>query len=434
MPNLDEPAPDFVVDTTKGEISLSNLRGKWVVLFAYPADFTPICETDIIGFARNTAKFDDMGVQFIGWSVDSTESHAKWIREVKERTGVQIDYPLIADVDKKLAQRYGVLHKTKGVTYRGVFVIDPDGILKFSAIYPMDVGRSIEEVERTVKILQRARELSSLANLDRARELSGMQTLVGGAERLDPLQEAERIVRAGEENGVVLRLIGGLAIRSHCHGRHSAHLRDHHDIDMFGLRREYRGIESVFSKAGYSPNKDLNRLHGERRLQFLGSGRVKNIDVFLDKFMMQHTLDFRRRIRLDDLTIPITDLLLTKLQMEGRIEAKDAKDIVAILEDHDLGHSDDKETLNLDYMASLCGREWGLFETVLGNLRRVRQFIEDDLYVQCVGMEANELTRRVDAILDSLILKRKSARWKARAMLGRRLKWYRQVSEETVEV
>ena len=131
---------------------------------------------------------------------------------------------------------------------------------------------------------------------------------------------------------------------------------------------------------------EFNSLYGATRLQFISSERVKNVDVFLDKFRMQHTLDFRQRIRLDDLTIPITDLLLTKLQIEGRIEVKDVKDIVAILEDHDLGHSDDKETLNVDYMADLCSREWGLYKTVTGTLQKIRQFIEDNVSVQCIGI------------------------------------------------
>lgn len=213
MPNLDEPAPDFTADTNKGRISLSDFRGKWVILFAYPADFTPICEMDIIGFARNKASFADLGAQFIGWSVDTTESHGKWIRDVKERTGVGIDYPLIADVDKRLAERYGILHKTRDVAYRGIFIIDPDGILKFSAIYPLDVGRSIKEVERIIKVLQRARELSHLDDLDRARKLSmyNAPSLAEAAEGLDPVEEATKIVRAGEKNSVTLRLIGGLA-------------------------------------------------------------------------------------------------------------------------------------------------------------------------------------------------------------------------------
>jgi peroxiredoxin (alkyl hydroperoxide reductase subunit C) len=172
MPRLDEPAPDFVADTNKGKISLSNFRGKWVVLFAYPADFTPICEADITGFARNKRRFDEMGVQFIGWSVDTTESHEKWIKDVKEKTGIEIDYPLISDVRKNLAEKYGILERRRGITYRGVFIIDPDGILRFSATYPLDVGRSTREVERIIKVLQRGRELSNLKDMDRAGELS----------------------------------------------------------------------------------------------------------------------------------------------------------------------------------------------------------------------------------------------------------------------
>jgi len=172
MPNLDELAPDFTADTSKGKISPSDFRGKWVILFAYPADFTPICEADIINFARNKPSFDELGVQLIGWSVDTIESHRRWITEVKAKTGVEIDYPLIADTDKKLAERYGILHKTRSITYRGVFVIDPDGILRFSAIYPLDVGRSTREVERIVRVLRRARELGHFKDLDRAKELS----------------------------------------------------------------------------------------------------------------------------------------------------------------------------------------------------------------------------------------------------------------------
>jgi peroxiredoxin (alkyl hydroperoxide reductase subunit C) len=172
MVSIDEPAPDFTVDTNKGKISLSDYRGKWVVLFAYPADFTPICEADTIGFVRKKAEFDELGVQFIGWSVDSVESHRKWIEEIADRVGVKIDYPLIADVEKKLAERYGIFHRAKGVTYRGIFIIDPEGILRFAATYPLEVGRNTKEVERIIKVLQRARELYHLKELDRARELS----------------------------------------------------------------------------------------------------------------------------------------------------------------------------------------------------------------------------------------------------------------------
>ena len=149
----------------------------------------------------------------------------------------------------------------------------------------------------------------------------------------DSVEEADRIVRSAEEQGVTLRLIGGLAIRFHCHGLHSTHLREYHDIDLFGLGKQRRGILSIFDKLGYSPNRQFNLLYGDTRLQFVKGKHQKNVDVFLDRFEMEHTLDFRRRLELDGLTIPITDLLMTKLQ-DVKLETKDAKDVVAILEDH----------------------------------------------------------------------------------------------------
>ena len=414
MLELDEPAPDFTIDSTRGKISLSDFRGRWVVLFAYPADFTPICEVDISSFARNKPRFDDLGVQFIGWSVDTTESHVKWIREIKETTGVTIDYPIIADVDRKLAQKYGILQGTKSVTYRGVFIIDPEGILRFIAVYPLDVGRSVQEVERVVKTLQRVRELND-------------SSLAHKAERID--DEARRIIREAANNGVTLRLIGGIAIRFHCHGPHSAPLRKYHDIDFFGLGSERERIVSVFDKLGYSPNVSFNSTLESGRLQFLGRDG-KNVDVFLEQFKMEHALDFRQRIGLDDLTIPISDLLLTKLQIGPKLEAKDATDVVAILEDHDVRNSDDKEILNVDYVADLCSRDWGLYTSVTYSLEKVKQLIEGpDTPVQCTGMEANELTRKLDAIRGTIIAKKKGFRWRARSLAGERVKWYQEVVE-----
>ena len=208
----------------------------------------------------------------------------------------------------------------------------------------------------------------------------------------------------------------------HCHGRHSAHLRHYHDIDLFGLRRDYKNVLSVFKEFGYSHNVEFNFYHGEERLQFVAKERAGNVDVFLDKFVMDHTLDFRSRIRLDDFTIPITDLLMTKLQMEKR-EGKDMQDIVAILEDHDLGHSDHKEALNVDHMADVCSEDWGLCKTVSGSLQNVVRAVEDDVTVQCVGMEAAKLTDKINVIRDSISSRKKALRWNARDVLGERIRW-----------
>jgi peroxiredoxin (alkyl hydroperoxide reductase subunit C) len=436
MPKLDEPAPDFLADSNKGKITLAAYRGKWIVLFAYPADFTPICEMDLLGFARNRSVFDSLGVQFIGWSVDTVASHLRWVGEVKDKTGVEINYPLIADPDRKLATRYEILHQEKGVANRGIFIVDPEGILKFSATYALDVGRSVKEVERIIKVLQRARELRHLGDLERASELSRYQASSKVDETYtDPLEEAKRIIGEAEKGEVTLRLIGGLAIRLHCHGKHSGHLREYHDIDLFGLAEQRKEIELVFVRLGYSFNLlfNMNSVWLER-LQFVSGQNAKRVDVFLDQFSMEHTLDFKRRIRLDDLTIPVTDLLLTKLQMEGRIEARDEKDIVAVLEDHDLGLEDSKEMLNVKYLADLCSRDWGLFRTVTGSLQKIRHVIENDVSVQCVGMEADELIRKVDLINASLTSSRKGLRWRARKILGERVKWYSDVEVDEEEV
>jgi len=433
MPRLDEPAPDFVLDGNKGKVSLSGFRGKWVVLFAYPADFTPICELDVIGFAKNKLSFDNLGVQCVGWSVDTVESHNKWIKEVKEKTGVEIDYPLIADAGGKLAEKYGILHKTKGIAYRGVFIIDPDGILKFSATYALDVGRSVMEIVRIVKFLQRARELSSLEEVKHAKQLSKYDGR-DEEELSDPLEEAKRIVAMGEKDGATLRLIGGLAIRAHCHGSHSGHLREYHDIDVYGLSKEWKVIASVFEKLGYTANDSFNAWnlkHG--RAQFTDSRQKNKVDVFLGKFRMQHSLNFNERLRLDRFTIPITDLLLTKLQMGDKLEPRDAKDSVAILEDHELGHSDENETLNVDYIADLCAREWGLYRTVTGSLQNVRQFIESGVFVQCVGMEASDLMLKIDTIRDAINSRNKGLRWRTRSLIGERVKWHEDVQMEEVE-
>jgi hypothetical protein len=236
-------------------------------------------------------------------------------------------------------------------------------------------------------------------------------------------EEAERIVKSAAQCGVTLRLMGGLAVRFHCHGRHSAHLREHSDIDLFGLSEQCDGISTIFRQLGYSPNSNFNEWYGRARLQFLKEKHQKNVDVFLDRFEMDHTFDFRSRLWLDDLTIPITDLLLTKLQI-ARFEAKDARDVVVILEDHELGYRDDSETVNLDYLGNLCSRDWGLYRSVMDNLDRIRESVCQD----ALGITRPEdLTQKVETIRGSLMTTRKGPRWVARSIAGDKVKWYNEV-------
>jgi len=237
--------------------------------------------------------------------------------------------------------------------------------------------------------------------------------------------EAKRIVRSAGQCGVTLRLMGGLAIQSHCHcrGPHSAHLREHGDIDLFGLSEQWNGIFTVFHKLGYSPNREFNAWYGHNRLQFLREEHQKNVDVFLDKFAMEHTLDFRSRLWLDDLTIPVTDLLLTKLQIT-RFEAKDARDVVVILEDHKLGHSDGGDTINLDYLGDLCSQDWRLYRSVMYSIDRIKECISQD--APDITWSEN-LSQKVETIRESLMTTRKGPRWKARSIIGDKVMWYNEV-------
>lgn len=245
----------------------------------------------------------------------------------------------------------------------------------------------------------------------------------------EPLEEANLIVRIAKDSGATLRLIGGFAIRFHCHGKHSAHLRAYHDIDLFGLSKENQRIALALSKVGYTPNDEYNFLYSETRLQFIDKKRQKNIDVFLDKFRMGHTLDFRRRLTLDNLTIPITDLLLTKLQVV-QFAAKDVKDIIAIVEDHHIAHSEGSEVLNIDRIADECSKDWGLYKTITQNLATVDQLVRQEEFGV---VDDRELVLRLNTIRDSIMSRKKSFRWKLRALVGTRVKWYNVVEEGQAE-
>ena len=151
---IGKPAPDFTLNSTRGKTSLSDYRGKWVVLFTHPADFTPICSTEIPEFARRQKEFEELNAQLLGASVDSVFSHIAWIESLEKNTGTKIRFPILADLHQEIAKKYEVLDEESGFTFRGVFVIDPEGILKYIIYHPMEVGRSVTEILRVLKALQ----------------------------------------------------------------------------------------------------------------------------------------------------------------------------------------------------------------------------------------------------------------------------------------
>jgi peroxiredoxin (alkyl hydroperoxide reductase subunit C) len=158
MPRINEVAPDFEAKTTQGVMRLSDLRGKWVVLFSHPADFTPVCSTEFVEFARRSDEFKQRNAQLVGLSVDSVTAHIAWIRNMQEHFSVKIDFPVIADLDTKVAQRYGLIHPgaSETATVRAVFIIDDKGVVRALIYYPMSLGRNIDEILRAVEALQTA--------------------------------------------------------------------------------------------------------------------------------------------------------------------------------------------------------------------------------------------------------------------------------------
>ncbi|HRD54650.1 MAG TPA: peroxiredoxin [Flavobacteriales bacterium] len=159
MPRIGDKAPDFEANTTHGPLRFSDwAKDHWVILFSHPADFTPVCTTELTEFARNKEWFAAHKTKLMGESIDSIHSHVAWVQNVREKTGVYMDFPIIADIDMKVAKLYGMLHENTSNTaaVRAVFFIDPKGIIRLIMYYPLNVGRNMDEIMRVLEAMQTA--------------------------------------------------------------------------------------------------------------------------------------------------------------------------------------------------------------------------------------------------------------------------------------
>lgn len=161
MPRIGDKAPDFTALTTIGPMRFSEyIKDSWAILFSHPADFTPVCTTELSGFAKEKQWFAERNTKLIGESIDSIHSHLAWVQNVREKTGVYMDFPIIADIDMNVANKYGMLHENASSTasVRAVFFIDPKGIIRLIMYYPLNVGRNMEEIKRVLEAMQAADE------------------------------------------------------------------------------------------------------------------------------------------------------------------------------------------------------------------------------------------------------------------------------------
>ena len=156
MPRLGEKAPEFEAPTTHGVLKLSDFKGSWLVIFSHPADFTPVCTTEFMAFAKIHPELQKRGVELMGLSVDSVTSHIAWVRNIEEKTGVKITFPVIADLSKDVSTKFGMVHpgQSKTETVRTVFVIDPNQVIRLILYYPLTTGRNMDEIMRVIDALQ----------------------------------------------------------------------------------------------------------------------------------------------------------------------------------------------------------------------------------------------------------------------------------------
>jgi peroxiredoxin (alkyl hydroperoxide reductase subunit C) len=189
MPRIGDMAPDFNAVTTIGNLKFSEYnKGSWVILFSHPADFTPVCTTEMSGFALESDFFEKHNTKLMGLSIDSIHAHIAWVNAVDEKTGVLFKFPIIADLDMKVAKLYGMLQPGESETaaVRAVFIIDPTGKIRLIMYYPLNVGRNMEEIKRTLLALQTSDEYKVAMPLNWQ---PGDKVIVGAPKTLEGLAE-----------------------------------------------------------------------------------------------------------------------------------------------------------------------------------------------------------------------------------------------------
>jgi hypothetical protein len=231
-----------------------------------------------------------------------------------------------------------------------------------------------------------------------------------------------RLAEEAAAAGLPLRLIGGVAVWVRCPSARTAPLaRAYGDVDFIGRARDRKEIVAFFEAHGFEPDRMFNALHGASRLNFSDPARDLPVDVLLDRFAMAHALDLRDRLAVDPLTLPLADLLLTKLQVVS-LNAKDLRDLCALLLDHDLG----AEGIEAGRLLEVTRSDWGFEHTIHRTIATLHERIGDF----ALEPAATALVLgRADAIDAALHASPKSAKWKVRARVGERARWYEEPEE-----
>ncbi len=258
------------------------------------------------------------------------------------------------------------------------------------------------------------------------------------------INDAYRIVNEAQKKGIIIRVIGAVAIRIHSKDFEELHKRlgrlgegkqNFSDIDFVGYSKQKKLIEKFFEKdIGFIPDKRINILFGHKRLIFYHPKNWYHSDIFFDALEFSHDIFFGKapgkgRLELDSPTIPLSDLVLEKLQIH-EINEKDIKDLIVLFRAHDIGETDEQEVINARYIAKILADDWGFWYDATANLKKVKLFAKKYLENNKMDQEDyDDVVKKIDLLLDYIDKEPKTKRWKKRAKIGTKKIWWRPVEE-----
>ena len=241
----------------------------------------------------------------------------------------------------------------------------------------------------------------------------------------DLVQEARRLLEGARASDVLVRAVGGIAIPLHANGDvHPAFARPYRDIDLVTKARGTRDVSRFLVEMGYSPNERFNAMNGSRRLVFYDVEHERQLDVFVGQFEMCHSIPIADRLALDERTVPLAELLLTKLQVV-HLNEKDLDDIWAILHEHEVAEHDD-DAVNAAYVASLLAGDWGFWRTTRETIETAQTRLASS---GAPAADRKVIEDRLARLWERIEAEPKNLRWRTRARLGDRAKWYDEPEE-----
>ena len=240
----------------------------------------------------------------------------------------------------------------------------------------------------------------------------------------DPIDESKRIAEAAKRKKVGLKLLGGAGIHAHSPSAHKAPLkRKYGDLDYATSKKDRKAVVELFRELGYEPNERFNLMNGDRRLYFYDPHNGRQVDVFIDVFRMSHDIDLRGRLEHDHPAVSPSDLLLSKLQIY-EVNRKDLVDVAALMLDHTIEARTHEDAIEAAYIARLAAADWGMYRTLQVNIERLRAMLEE------LEIDRELVKARLDELWSAIDSEPKPFKWRVRAQVGDRVRWY-ELPEET---